>query len=248
MEIIKYSIIGIIQGLTEFLPVSSSGHIVILSKLLNIDADNLLLSIVAHLGTLIAVLIIYRKEVFDIISHPTKKNSKLLIIATIPTILIVLLLNNFIDSIFSGTLLVISFLLTAMFLFLVDLLPQRNNPLDYKSAFIMGTVQGFAIFPGISRSGSTLISGIIIGLDKEKATDFSFIMSIPIIICSLLYEIFIKQPQISSSQITPLIFAFITSFIFGIISIKFMLKFIKKVKLKVFAIYLIILSAILVIL
>lgn len=246
-NIFNFIFIGIIQGLTEFLPISSSGHIVLFGSLFELD-NLLLISIVAHIGTLFAVLFCYRKRILEIIRHPIKDKTFLkLIIATIPTIITVLLFNTFLEDNFSAKSLVWGFIISAILLLIADFKKESPKPVTNKSALYMGLAQGLALLPGISRSGSTLTCGLLVGVNKNEALDFSFLMSIPVIIASAVYESF----KLFTSQITVnwlgIFIVMITSFVFGILSIKLMLKTIKKNKLYYFSIYLIVLSLILVI-
>lgn len=242
-NVIKYIFIGFIQGITEFLPVSSSGHIVLFGSMFELD-NLLLISVVAHIGTLFAVLFCYRKRIFELIKHPKNKTNLHLIIATIPTILIVLLFNTFIEDHFSTSSLVWGFLISAILLVVADMKKDSFKPITNKSALYMGLSQGLALLPGISRSGSTLVCGLICGVEKQSALDFSFLMSIPIILASAVYESF----KLFNSQITinwlGIFVVMLSSFIFGILSIKIMLKAVKKNKLYYFSIYLIVLSLI----
>lgn len=246
-NIFNYIFIGIIQGLTEFLPISSSGHIVLFGSMFELD-NLLLISIVAHIGTLFAVLFCYRKRLFEIVRHPIKDKTILkLIIATIPTIIMVLLFNTFLEDNFSTKTLVWGFIISAILLVVADFKKESTKPVTKKSALYMGLAQGLALLPGISRSGSTLTCGLLVGVNKNEALDFSFLMSIPVIIASAVYESFkLFTSQISVNWLGIFI-VMITSFIFGIISIKLMLKTIKKNKLYYFSIYLIVLSLLIVI-
>ena len=240
-NIIKFILIGFIQGITEFLPISSSGHIVLFGSFFELD-NLLLISIVAHIGTLFAVLFCYRKRLFELVKQPKQKTNLFLIIATIPTIIIVLLFNKFFEDNFSTKTLIWGFLISAILLIVADLKKESNKPINKKSALYMGIAQGLALLPGISRSGSTLVCGLLVGTEKNDALDFSFLMSIPIIIASAVYESF----KLFSCQITVnwlgIFIVMLTSFIFGILSIKIMLKIVKKNKLYYFSIYLIALS------
>ena len=246
IEIIKYIFIGFIQGLTEFLPISSSGHIVLFGSMFNLD-NLLLISVVAHIGTLFAVIFCYRKRLYTLIRHPFNKTNLNLIIATIPTVILVLLFNTFFESSFSTKTLIWGFLISAVLLFIADFKKDSMKPITKRSALYMGLAQGLALLPGISRSGSTLVCGLLVGVEKNEALDFSFLMSIPIIIASAVYESF----KLFSAQITinwlGIFVVMITSFIFGILSIKIMLKLVKKNKLYFFSIYLIVLSLIILI-
>ena len=242
-NIINYILIGFIQGITEFLPISSSGHIVLFGSLFELD-NLLLISVVAHIGTLFAVLYCYRKRLFDLIKHPKNKTNLNLIIATIPTVIMVLLFNSFLEEHFSTSSLVWGFLISAILLIIADLKKDKYKPITKRSALYMGIAQGLALLPGISRSGSTLVCGLLVGTEKNEALDFSFLMSIPVIIASAVYESF----KLFTSQITVnwlgIFIVMVTSFIFGILSIKIMLKVVKKNKLYFFSIYLIVLSLI----
>ena len=243
ISVIKYILIGFIQGLTEFLPISSSGHIVLFGSLFSLD-NLLLLSVVAHVGTLFAVIFCYRKKLFELIRHPINKTNLKLIIATVPTIVMVLLFNNFLEDNFSTRTLIWGFLISAVLLIIADFKKESNKPLTNKSALYMGLAQGMALLPGISRSGSTLVCGLLVGVNKKEALDFSFLMSIPVILCSAVYEGY----KLFTTNITVnwlgIFIVLVVSFIFGILSIKIMLKLVKQNRLYFFSIYLIVLSLI----
>lgn len=243
IELIKYILIGFIQGLTEFLPISSSGHVVLFGSLFELD-NLLLLSVVAHVGTLFAVIFCYRKRLIELVKKPFNKTNINLLIATIPTVVIVLLFNHFIEDNFSTKTLIWGFLLSAVLLIIADFKKDSYRPVNKRSALYMGLAQGLALLPGISRSGSTLVCGLLVGVEKNEALDFSFLMSIPIIIASAVYE----SIKLFTMQLTVnwlgIFIVMITSFIFGILSIKLMLKIVKKNKLYFFSIYLIVLSLI----
>lgn len=240
-NILKYILIGFIQGITEFLPVSSSGHIVLFGSLFELD-NLLLLSVVAHIGTLFAVIFCYRKQIVELIKKPFNPTNLCLIIATVPTVVMVLIFNNFLEANFSSHVLVWGFLLSALLLAVADFKKTNNKPINKRNALYMGIAQGLALLPGISRSGATLTCGLLVGVEKQKALDFSFLMSIPVIIASAVYESF----KLFSCQLTinwlGIIIVMITSFIFGILSIKIMLKLVNKNKLIYFSFYLILLS------
>lgn len=243
IELIKYVLIGFIQGLTEFLPISSSGHVVLFGSLFELD-NLLLLSVVAHVGTLFAVIFCYRKRLVELVKKPFNKTNINLLIATIPTVVIVLLFNHFIEDNFSTKTLIWGFLLSAVLLIIADFKKDSYRPVNKRSALYMGLAQGMALLPGISRSGSTLVCGLLVGVEKNEALDFSFLMSIPIIIASAVYE----SIKLFTMQLTVnwlgIFIVMITSFVFGILSIKLMLKIVKKNKLYFFSIYLIVLSLI----
>ena len=192
MEILSLVILGLVQGLTEFLPVSSSGHLVLLGSVFGIE-DNLFVSLILHLATLFAVVVCLRKEIWQLLRHPFSNLAIKLYVATIPTCLIVLVIMPLISTAFSGGGLAVCFLISAIILFCADILSKQkqcSEGVSIKQAIIMGIGQGFAAMPGISRSGTTISAGLIAGGNKEQTAKFSFLMSIPIILMSLLLEIY----------------------------------------------------------
>jgi len=241
--ILIYIIIGIVQGLTEFLPVSSSGHILLISEIFNVNCDIVFLSVVAHLGTLLSVIICMRKKLAYSIKHPFCKTNWQLLVATLPCVVGVLLFNDLVDKLYSVYFLVGGFLITGILLIVADLIKAKNQKFGYKHAISMGLMQAVAILPGISRSGSTMAVGMMSGANKEDACEFIFLMSIPIIIASAVFESVEMFTTGVNIEILPAIIVFITSFIFGILSIKLMLKVLKNNKLYVFSVYILVLSA-----
>lgn len=238
-------LLGLIQGLTEFLPVSSSGHLVIFSKLFGIE-ESLFLSILLHCATLLSIVVVFYKDVWNMIRHPLSKQTMQIAVATIPTCVIVLILMPIIKQSFAGGLLPICFLVSAILLFVAEKLSKKRSvkQLDFKIAFIMGVAQGFAVFPGISRSGTTISAGLLAGGEKQEVSKFSFLMSIPIILLSLLmelYEVFVGGLSISL-EILPTILSFMVAFLIGIFAIKVMMKITANSNLKWFSIYLIVIA------
>lgn len=248
MQILFLLILGILQGICEFLPISSSGHLVLFSNIFGIT-DSLFVSIVLHVATLLAILVVFKKEIFYIISHPFSKESMNIVIATIPTALIVLILMPIINQSFTGSFLAVSFLISSILLVAVEYYSKRHKQskeFTYKNAIIMGIAQGLAVFPGISRSGTTISAGLFSGGDKENCAKFSFLMSIPVIILSMILEIikiFIYKETVSVN-IVGIVGAFIFAFVIGILSIKLMIKLTSKLNFKWFSLYLLIISII----
>lgn len=245
MSIIIAILLGIVQGLTEFLPVSSSGHLVLLGQVFQLQENNILFFIMLHLATLLAVLFVFQKSVLELIKHPFSKKAKMLMVATAITLTLALLFRNFFENAFSGTFLAFSFLVTALFLMIAEWVTKQNNkpkPLNYKNTAIMGLFQGLAILPGISRSGSTISSGIIAGVNRTDAAEFSFLMSIPIILASLVWELLKLNTANVQLELVPTLFGFLFAMVFGVFAIKIMLKVIEKAKYYYFSIYLILLS------
>ncbi|MBQ8845230.1 MAG: undecaprenyl-diphosphate phosphatase [Clostridia bacterium] len=234
-------LLGLVQGLTEFLPVSSSGHLVFLSYLFNVE-DSLFLSIVLHIATLISVLIVFYKDVWEMIKHPFSEETLKLVTATIPTCIIALLFSPLFDSAFEGLFLPFCFMISAVLLILTEIFSKGSleKDLNFKVALFMGIAQGLAIFPGISRSGATICTGTLCRANKAKVAKFSFLMSIPIIVLSMLmevYEIVVNKVTININ-IIGLILSFIVAVIVGVFSIKFMIRLTTKANFKWFGVYL----------
>lgn len=234
---------GLVQGLTEFLPVSSSGHLVLLANIFNVE-ESLFISILLHVATLLSICVVFYKDIFALLRHPFSKNTLMLVVATIPTCLIALVLMPFIKSSFGGSFLPVSFLITATILVITELFAKNTKEFSYKTAIIMGIAQGFAVFPGISRSGATISVGLLSKGDKKECAKFSFLMSIPIILLSLIMEIYegISGGINISYPISAIIISFIVAFLSGIFAIKFMMKLTEKGKLWWFSCYLLLLS------
>ena len=240
--------LGALQGLTEFLPVSSSGHLVLFQNIFGIETDFLFFSVLLHLATLFAVVLVLWKDIKHLVFHPFCKEAQMLYAATVPTVLIVLVFQGFFEGAFSGTFLPISFMITAILLFLTELLASKSSgKMTFKTALFTGVAQGLAVLPGISRSGATICTSVLLGVDRKRASRFSFILSIPIILASMAYEILgalSSGEEVLSIPIIPTIFAFFAAFILGVISVKFMLNAFQKIKLWWFSIYLVILSVV----
>lgn len=241
-------VLGIVQGLCEFLPISSSGHLVLLSRWFGIE-NSLFVSIILHVATLLAILVVMRKEVFYLVRHPFSKESMQLSVSTIITCIVAIILMPLISSSFEGKFLPWAFLITAGLLFIVEKKSKRRargEEFSVKHAVIIGLAQGLAIFPGISRSGATISAGMLSGADREKSARFSFLASVPVIIGSLIMEI-IKIVMFGEKIIVNpigLVFAFLSAFAIGVVSIKFMLRVTRKTNFKWFSVYLIFIAII----
>lgn len=249
MNSINGLILGIVQGLTEFLPISSSGHILLFSKILNIEAPPILFDIILHLGTLFAVLIYFRRLIIQNI-----KNLKLIFyvfLSTLTTGILYIFFKSYFEISFEeSAYLPYFFIITSIFLLFFYLKNKRTktlNSISFFDAIIIGLSQGLAIFPGISRSGFTFITSILIGMKEEEGFKYSFLLSIPAILLSFLYKTYeyLKNPFPMNSS--SLILGFVFSFIFGVLSINLFYKFIKIKKFNYFSIYLFILGLILII-
>ncbi len=248
MDFLVLIILGLVQGITEFLPVSSSGHLVLLEKLFGLNCDFTFLNVLLHCATLLAVIIYYRKTLRYLITHPFCQMNKFLIIATIPAVIFVLLFNNFVNNVLANYIFVgIGFLLSALFLLLAVIFANKyQNPeqLNYKNVTIMGISQAFAIFPGLSRSGTTLSFGLVAGVERQTALDFSFLMSIPIIIASLVYQLIFADysTAFADLNIIGLVLSTLTAFLSALLGLWLMKKVVKNINLVYFIPYLLVIG------
>ncbi len=228
--------LAVIQAATEFLPVSSSGHLAIFSNLFATTPDIFFITVL-HFASLIAVMIFLRQEIYSLVTF--KKESlplwKFWIIATIPAVIIGLLFNNFIEEAFSSYLFLgIAFTFTGFILFLTKFASYGKKQLNTKRAVTIGLMQTLALFPGISRSGMTISTGLFSGITKEKAARFSFLLFIPLSIGALILE----TVKLSSFYITPtLITSFIICLLLSILFLNLLIKIIKKDKFWMFCFY-----------
>ena len=261
MKIWQAVILGLIQGLTEFLPVSSSGHIALFQGLFHINDDDIALffSIILHLGTLVAVCTVFWRDILALFKKPFKTLG-LLVLATIPAGVVGILYEVFdLDLVFRGyymgIFLAVFFLITAAVLFTTEMVAKRrispDLPLSIKTTMPMGAAQALAVLPGISRSGSTICAGTLAGCKSEDVAKFSFIMSIPVILGSFVVELYsgLKSGKLQASFETggatlgwSVALGFIISALAGLFAIKVMLKVIKKANYKWFSLYLVLLA------
>ena len=258
IELIKYIFFGAVQGITETLPISSSGHLIILGEIFKIKQGNdLSFEILLHFGSLIAIIYYYRKSLSELIknffSYLFNKNRStensidykyvwLLVLATIPAGIIGFLFNEYIAKYFTSLLTVgISLIITAIILYLINKMPKGNKEkkdITCLDALFVGVIQAFAIIPGISRSGSTVSASLARKINIDNALKFSFLLFIPVSIGAMILDIidFIKNP-IASSLLIPYFIAFLTSIIFTYISLNIFINVIKKGKLSYFSLY-----------
>lgn len=255
----KSSILGAVQGLTEFLPVSSSGHLTLLQHLLqfNLEGGSMtFINIMMHLGTLIAVIVVFWKDILALFKKPFK-TLLMLIAATIPAGVVGLLFNDEIDALFSGEnavlYLSVCFALTALLLLICEMAAKRRKvqkPLGWGSAAAMGLMQAVALFPGISRSGSTIVAGTLVGTRREDVAKFSFLMSIPVILGSFAVEVFgiVREPSsvagVGANGVIGMAVGVVLAAVFGFFAIKLMLRVIRKANYVWFSVYLTALSVV----
>jgi undecaprenyl-diphosphatase len=250
MNILEALILGIVQGLTEFLPVSSSGHIELGKAILNIQTtDNLLFSIVVHGATSLSTIIVFRKTIFDIFkgllefrNNEALKYTIKIIASMIPVGIVGVLFEEKLEGLFTGNVLLVGSMLVFTGLLLTFTYFSKNTSKDvsFGRAIVIGLAQAVAILPGISRSGSTISTALILGVDKEKATQFSFLMVLlPIIGASLLkIKDYFEAPAIAGGiSAGALIIGFLAAFISGLLACTWMIKIVKHGKLIYFAYY-----------
>lgn len=246
-ELIRAIILGIIQGLTEFLPVSSTGHLLLARNLFGLSEAGLFLDTMLHFGTLVAVFIVFWDDIIQLLRKPFSKLALLIIVGTIPTAIIGLTFEDFFEEISkTGVTVGWEFLFTGFILWLAETAKKRGHKkidhIQYKDALIIGTLQGAAILPAISRSGLTIAGALYRGIEKETAARFSFLISIPAILGAVVLQglKLFSGKEIESLHaigVIPLIVATLSAALSGYYAIKWMLRVIQKGSLKVFSIY-----------
>lgn len=258
MSIWEALFLGIVQGLTEFLPISSSGHLVIFQKLLGLAEHDLTYDVVAHLGTLLSVVVVYRKVLGEIGSDlfTSLKSQKMteglklmvfIVLATLPTGLMGLIFKDLFESLFNQLTAVGFFLMvTGVLLFATRRfsgggfdqvsVQALNSQLSYKKALAIGFFQGLAITPGISRSGTTIATGLFLKLDKNSAALFSFMIAIPAILGAVVLQL--RDVQWSAESLGYLGAGFVSAFLFGWLGLSAILAAIRRGRLDIFSVYL----------
>ncbi|KOF01485.1 UDP-diphosphatase [Roseivirga seohaensis subsp. aquiponti] len=249
MTIIESIILGIVQGLTEFLPVSSSGHLEIVKAILgdtSVPQESLLMTVVLHAATALSTIVIFRNEIGELVmglfqfkNNDQFKYSLKIVASMIPAAVIGVLFDEEIESLFGGQLLLVGcmLILTAGLLFLADKAKKTDKAVSMPNAITIGIAQSIAILPGISRSGATISTAVLLGIDREKAARFSFLMVVPLILGKVAKDIL--SGDIASSQIesASLIVGFLAAFLAGLVACKWMIALVKKSQLKYFSFY-----------
>ncbi len=256
MDLINVIILGIIQGLTEFLPVSSSGHLEIAKAIIGeekIGKESMLMTVVLHFATALSTIVVFRKDlvsvlkgIFQFSNNSSFYFSLKIIISMIPAAIVGFILEEQIEGLFGGSLtsVGIALLFTGLLLLLADKAKFSKKSVGFKDAIIIGISQAVAIFPGISRSGATISTSVILGIDKEKSARFSFLMVVPLIVGKICKDVFSGSLSSSNDNFILLLIGFIFAFITGIIACKWMVKLVKNSQLKYFAYYCFIISSI----
>lgn len=248
MSLFHALLLGAVQGLTEFLPISSSGHLVLVQHLLHLQGDSLSFDVLLHFGTLLAVVVALRRDIIHLLTRPFDRLVGLIIISTIPTVAIGLIFEKTFESIFhSGATLGIEFIITGTMLLYVESLAHHERPvlareMKYHSAFWIGMAQGTAILPALSRSGLTLCTALGAGIERKDAVRYSFLLSVPIILGATVFEL--KDIPQSQFVLNPILLAgMAVSAITGYIAIRFLLRMIERASLRPFGYYTLVLGA-----
>lgn len=255
MTLFEALILGLVQGLTEFLPVSSSGHIELGAHFLNVsNSDNLLFSIIVHGATALSTVVIFRKYIAELLKDifQLKWNGSTIfvlkiVISMIPVALVGLFFEDAITALFTGQIVFVSAMLsvTGILLLLTHFSPTKEKDVSYANSFVIGLSQAAAILPGISRSGATIATALLLGVNKSEAARFSFLMVLPPILGAMLLKVisFTKAPQMVDAISYPaLITGFLAAFVAGLMACQWMINLVKRGKLLYFAIYCFIIS------
>lgn len=255
MTIIESIILGLVQGLTEFLPVSSSGHLAVFQEIFKKDYNVISYNVALHVATLIAVFIIFKDDVLEMIRKPFSRLTLMVVAGTIPTLIIGAAFSDFFDKMFrTNATLGLQFFLTGIILWYVESVKTKGKNLEqmrYTDAIFVGVAQGIAILPAVSRSGMTISGALWRGLDRKFALRYSFLMSIPAILAAAAKDAYdlVKAGPSASMGVEPLVLivGMLAAGISGYIAVKFMLDVFRKASLKVFSYYVFALGALIII-
>ena len=249
MDILDSIILGVIQGLTEFLPVSSSGHLELGKAILgdqSVPEESLLFTVLLHFATALSTLVIFRKDILSILKgiFALKWNDDTqfmfkIIISMLPAVVVGLLFEEQLEALFGGSIMLVGcmLLVTAVLLYFADKAKSTDKTVSFKNAFIIGVSQAIAMLPGISRSGATISTSVLLGNDKTKAARFSFLMVIPLIFGKIAKDLIGGDLSFDGQNTVALSAGFIAAFLSGLVACTWMISLVKKSKLSYFAIY-----------
>lgn len=254
MDVLQSFLLGIIQGLTEFLPISSSGHLVLGKQILGVDVETgITFEVVVHFGTLCSILIYYRKIIWDLmrsglsfLGSPSAKKSDsnvkligFILISMIPAMIVGFTLKDQVESIFSEPLLVsVMLIVTGFILFSTRFIGETLKKVNLPKSFLIGIAQSFAMIPGISRSGSTISAALWLGVKREEAANFSFLMLIPVIAGAMMLELKeLIEMGVSDAALINLVVGFLAAFISGYYALKYLIIILKKKGFHYFSYY-----------
>jgi len=242
-------ILGIIQGLTEFLPVSSSGHLELGKAILgdnSVQEESLLFTVVLHFATALSTIVVFRKDIWEIISgllqfkwNEESQFSAKIIISMLPAVFIGLFFEEQLESFFGGNIRFVGFMLviTAVLLYFADKAKDTDKKVSFGTALIVGISQAIAMLPGISRSGATISTSVLLGVDKSKAARFSFLMVVPLIFGKIAKDLMSGELNFDGENNIAMGAGFIAAFIAGLAACTWMIQLVRKSKLSYFAIY-----------
>ena len=251
-EILKATAMGVVEGLTEFIPVSSTGHLILVGKW--ISFDNPTFEIAIQLGAILAVVVLYR-SFFIKFFHPKtwfKRDMNNIVLAMLPVLVVGLLAHNIIKSLFSPTVVITALFVGGVAMIVVEkwVKPKTKthelSKITPQQAFIVGLCQCFSLLPGMSRSGSTIVGGLLAGLDYAVAAEFSFIVAVPVMAAAVGFDLLKSADTLTSQDLGLITIGFVVSFFVAMASIVTFLKLLQKLKLTPFGVYRIIVSVILV--
>jgi len=249
MSVVEAIILGIIQGLTEFLPVSSSGHLELAKVILgdnSVPEESMLMTVVLHGATALSTIIVFRKDIVDLVkglfrfkNNEEFKFSLNIVLSMIPAAAVGVLLDEEIEAFFGGKVLLVGsmLLITAALLIFADKAKNTDKKVGIKEAIIVGISQAIAILPGISRSGATISTSVLLGIDREKAARFSFLMVVPLILGKMAKDILDGAFDSIDGSLLNYGIGFVAAFVTGILACTWMIKLVKKSKLSYFAYY-----------
>ncbi len=255
MNWLEALILGLIQGLTEFLPVSSSGHLEIGKAILGVEAkENLTFSIVVHGATVLSILFVFWRDIRDLLVNALKfkyneSSSYLLklLLSMVPVGIVGVFFKEEVESFFTGNLVLVGgmLLITALLLTITHFVPSGDRKIKYLDAFIIGISQALAVMPGISRSGATISTALLLGNKREEAARFSFLMVILPILAANFLDLKDMEPAAQGSiGLLPMIVGFLAAFISGLVACRWMLSIVRKGKLLYFGIYCVVVGGI----
>ena len=256
MDTIDAIILGIIQGLTEFLPVSSSGHLELGKAILgdnSVPEESLLFTVVLHFATALSTIVVFRKDVWEIIRglfqfkwNEESQFSVKIIISMLPAVFVGLFFEEQLEAFFGGNIRFVGFMLlvTAILLYFADKAKDTEKKVSFSNAFIVGISQAIAMLPGISRSGATISTSVLLGVDKSKAARFSFLMVVPLIFGKIAKDLLSGDLTFNGENNLAMGAGFLAAFVAGLAACTWMIKLVRKSKLSYFAIYCLIVGVI----
>ena len=253
-DIVRSIVFGIVQGLTEFLPVSSSGHLEIAKYVMGDDSvaqQSMMMTVVLHFATALSTIVVFRKEVGEIISglfKPSEDRSEFwfcvkIVLSMIPAAIVGVCFDEQIEALFSQQMLLVGLMLlvTGALLLMADRAKTTEKPVSIVNAIIIGISQAIAILPGISRSGATISTSVLLGIDREKAARFSFLMVVPLIFGKMAKDVLsaVKDGTtlVDAGQMLPLTIGFVAAFVTGLVACLWMIRLVKACQLTWFSIY-----------